>query len=57
MMQKPFYQSALNRLRVRLERGDNLHEIALASESLLSQAKEHEPEIPDQIAERLLGQT
>ena len=57
MMQKPFYQSALDRLRVRLEHGEDLHTIALASESLLSQAKEHEPEIPDHIAERLLNQT
>lgn len=56
MIQKQFYQTALDRLRSRLLNGDDLGDIARASESLLVQAEPHEPNIPDHVSKKLLAQ-
>jgi hypothetical protein len=56
MMQKQFYKNALHRLRSRLESGEDIAAIAHASESLLVEAEQHEPNIPDHVSKKLLAQ-
>lgn len=56
MIQKQFYQTALDRLRLKLQNGEDIHAVAIASESLLAEAAPHEPDIPDHLSKKLLAQ-